>query len=124
MYAIRSYYEKKFTYGIDGGAYFSGDKGFSSRKSVEIELGYRPFETLQIEISPEYAVSDSRLQYVTQQENNGGTRYIMGSIDRKTLSMSIRLNYNITPDLTIQFWGQPFIATGDYTDFKYVTDST
>ena len=70
--------------------------------------------TLQIEVSPEYAVSDNRLQYVTQQEYNGGTRYIMGSIDRKTLSMSIRLNYNITPDLTIQFWGQPFIATGQY----------
>ncbi|HPF52712.1 MAG TPA: DUF5916 domain-containing protein [Draconibacterium sp.] len=115
--------QKKFTYGIDGGATFSGDKGFSSRKSAEIEIGYRPFETLQIEVSPEYAVSDNRLQYVTQQEYNGGTRYIMGSIDRKTLSMSIRLNYNITPDLTIQFWGQPFIATGQYDEFKYVTDS-
>jgi len=115
--------QKKFTYGIDGGAYSSGDKGFSSRKSAEIEFGYRPFETLQIEISPEYAVSDNRLQYVTQQDFNGQTRYIMGSIDRRTLSMSIRLNYNITPDLTIQFWGQPFIATGDYNEFKYVTDS-
>lgn len=115
--------QKKFTFGMDGGAYFSGDKGFSSRKSVELELGYRPFETLQIEVSPEYAVSDNRLQYVTTQDYNGQPRYIMGSIDRKTLSMSIRLNYNITPDLTIQFWGQPFIATGDYNAFKYVTDS-
>lgn len=115
--------QKKFTYGIDGGANFSNEKGFSSHKSFEIELGYRPFETLQIEISPEYSVSDNRLQYVTQQDYNGGTRYIMANIDRKTLSMSIRLNYNITPDLTIQFWGQPFIATGDYSQFKYVTDS-
>jgi hypothetical protein len=37
--------------------------------------------------------------------------------------MSLRINYNITPDLTIQYWGQPFIATGKYSDFKYITDS-
>lgn len=115
--------QKKFTYGMDGGANFSKEKGFSSRKSAEIQLGYRPFETLQFEISPEYSVSDNHLQYVTQESYNGGTRYIMSNIDRKTLVMSVRVNYNITPDLTIQFWGQPFIATGAYSEFKYVTDS-
>ena len=51
------------------------------------------------------------------------TRYIFANIKQKTLNMSLRINYNITPDLTIQFWGQPFIATGDYSDFKYITDS-
>ena len=115
--------QKKFTYGADGGAFWSNDKGFSSRKSAEVEFGYRPFETLQMEISPAYSVSDNRLQYVTQRAYNGDTRYIMSKIDRKTVVMSFRLNYNITPDLTIQFWGQPFIATGEYSEFKYVTDS-
>ena len=37
--------------------------------------------------------------------------------------MSVRINYNITPDLTIQYWGQPFIATGKYSEYKYITDS-
>jgi hypothetical protein len=37
--------------------------------------------------------------------------------------MSVRVNYNITPDLTIQYWGQPFIATGEYAEFKHITDS-
>jgi hypothetical protein len=47
----------------------------------------------------------------------------MARIERNTLNMSIRINYNITPDLTIQYWGQPFIATGEYTEFKYITNS-
>ena len=36
--------------------------------------------------------------------------------------MSLRLNYNITPDLTIQYWGQPFLAAMDYSEYKMVTD--
>ena len=34
--------------------------------------------------------------------------------------MSLRFNYNITPDLTIQYWGQPFFASMAYRDYKLV----
>lgn len=115
--------QKKFTYGIDGGIRTSNEKGFSSRKSFEIEFGYRPVKAMQIEISPEYGISDYQLQYITQQDYLNDKRYVMGTIKRKTFSTSIRINYNITPDLTVQFWGQPFIATGDYDAFKYITNS-
>ena len=78
---------------------------------------------MQIEISPEYGVSKNKLQYITQRDFQDSKRYIMGSIQRKTFSTSVRINYNITPDLTIQFWGQPFIATGAYDEFKRITNS-
>jgi hypothetical protein len=115
--------QKKLTYGIDGGVSFSNEKGYNSSKSFEAEIGYRPFEAFQIEISPEFGVSDNKLQYVTQQDYLGDKRYIMSTINRKTFATSIRLNYSVTPDFTIQFWGQPFIATGDYHNYKYVTNS-
>lgn len=115
--------QKKFTYGVDGGMSWSNDKNYNSRKSFEVEFGYRPMEALQIEIAPEFMVNDNILQYVTQEDYRNDTRYIMSTIHRKTFATSIRLNYSITPDLTIQFWGQPFVATGDYHDFKYITDS-
>nr|WP_321356555.1 DUF5916 domain-containing protein [uncultured Draconibacterium sp.] len=115
--------QKKFTYGADGGMNWSNKNGYYSSKSFEVEFGYRPVKAMQIEISPEYGVSDNQLQYITQQDHMNDKRYIMGSIQRKTFSTSIRINYNITPDLTVQFWGQPFIATGDYDAFKYITNS-
>ena len=49
-------------------------------------------------------------------------KYIFASIDRKTISTSFRVNLNLSPDLTLQYWGQPFIATGTYYDHKYITD--
>lgn len=115
--------QKQLTFGIDGGMSWSNEKDFASRKSIEFEVGYRPFQAMQIEIAPEYIVSDDKLQYVTQNDYLDGKQYTMSQIHRKTLNMSIRINYSITPDLTIQYWGQPFIASGDYSDYKYITDS-
>ncbi len=38
------------------------------------------------------------------------------------LSADIRINVSITPDLTIQYWGQPFVFSGDYSEFKRLSD--
>ena len=65
------------------------------------------------------------MQYVTETSVTSGVytpRYIFGSIDQKILSLSLRIDYSITPDLTIQYWGQPFFGSGLYTDYKYITD--
>jgi hypothetical protein len=82
----------------------------------------RPLNTLSITLLPSYAHNLHELQYVAQRDMNDDPRYIFGKIDQKVLSMSIRINFNITPDLTIQYWGQPFTASGEYTDFKMITD--
>jgi hypothetical protein len=67
------------------------------------------------------------MQYVTTASVIDGVdapRYIFGFIDQKILSLSFRIDYNITPDLTIQYWGQPFFGSGDYKEFKYITDQS
>ena len=38
------------------------------------------------------------------------------------MSASLRLNYTINPDLTIQYYGQPFISRGRYNNFNYITN--
>jgi hypothetical protein len=57
---------------------------------------------------------------VTQTDYNGNDRYIFASIDQKTISTSFRVNLNLSPNLTFQYWGQPFVATGKYYDYKYI----
>jgi hypothetical protein len=53
---------------------------------------------------------------------NGGIRTIVGQVRQKTLRFTGRLNYNITPDLTLQYYGQPFITRPLYSNFAYVSD--
>ncbi len=85
------------------------------------DLTIRPSNSLNISFEPEFSMRQSNLQYITEKSLNGEARYIFGSIDQHVLSLSLRLNYTITPDLTIQYWGQPFIASGDYSVFKMIT---
>jgi len=71
---------------------------------------------------PGFNPSFTELQYVTEKNIGGSDKYIFASIDRKTISASFRINVNLSPDLTLQYWGQPFIASGKYYDHKYILD--
>ncbi|MBF8300614.1 MAG: hypothetical protein HW394_984, partial [Acidobacteria bacterium] len=57
-------------------------------------------------------------QYVTTLAGGGpatfGRRYIFAHVDRSTYSTQFRLNYTFKPDLTLDFYGEPFAASGRY----------
>lgn len=93
---------------------------------LSFELEYRPFNALTLNIEPAWSRTVNMLQYVTLRYHQGiinqPERYIFGSIDQKIYSISIRTDFNITPDLTIQYWGQPFFGSGNYSGFKRITD--
>jgi len=94
-----------------------------SRYYIEAGFRYQPMDALRISIFPEYSINNDNLQYINNIDTNNGVRYLNGEIEQRTLSMSIRLNYNINPNLTVQYWGQPFISRGRYSNFKHVTNA-
>ncbi len=99
------------------------EKNSKQMFDMGISLGYRPSKSLKITLSPSFNSNNDELQYVTQQDYSNKTDYIFARIHQKTLSASLRINYIITPNLSIQYWGQPFFASGKYTEFKRITDS-
>jgi len=121
MLSISTNSRKKLAFEVDGFMHL-GREEYSSRYGLEFEITYKPFSNLSLSLDPELSVNNKQLQYVSSQQPGDQDRYIFGSIDQKTLSMSLRLDLVLTPEMTIQFWGQPFIASGDYSEFKYITD--
>ena len=115
--------QKKLTFLVNGGTSFSEARDYSSGYNLSLNIGYRPFKTLRLDITPGMYLSEAELQYVSQKNYNNDVRYIFGHINQNTVNMSFRVNFSLTPDLSIQFWGQPFIATGEYRDYKYITNS-
>jgi hypothetical protein len=47
-----------------------------------------------------------------------GTHYVFGRLEQQTSSITIRVNYTMTPTLSLQLYGQPFVSTGLYGDYK------
>jgi len=87
-----------------------------------LRLQYQPFDAFNISAAIEYEENPNRTQYVDELGFNGTPRYITANIDQRTFSTSLRFNYSINPNLSIQFYGQPFISRGTYTDFNFVNN--
>jgi Domain of unknown function (DUF5916)/Carbohydrate family 9 binding domain-like len=112
---------KKLVFNVFANA-TAGFENSSNNVYAEVDISYKPTNYLVFTLSPSYNTSYSELQYVEQASYNGMPRYIFGSIDQKTISTSFRANLNLSPNLTLQYWGQPFVATGKYYNYKYITN--
>jgi hypothetical protein len=91
--------------------------------NYSIWIGIQPTNAFNFSIRPAYNRNERQIQYVTDLDFQDNTRYVAGTVDQRTFSTTLRLNYSITPNLTLQYYGQPFISRGRYKDFKYITNS-
>ena len=78
---------------------------FSTRATVSINLGYT-------------ARTDDAQWYGNFVDGGGATHYAFAHLEQTTVSTSLRLNYTATPTLTFEFYGQPFISHGTYSDIR------
>jgi Domain of unknown function (DUF5916)/Carbohydrate family 9 binding domain-like len=86
-------------------------------------LSYRPTTALRMTLLPEYRVAREFAQYVTTVSDSTatatfGNRYVFGTLEQRTLNIGIRTEWTVNARLSFQLYLQPFIASGDYHDFK------
>ncbi len=113
---------KKFFGGIDMFNAWGFDKTVRVN-DVGLFLRAQPLDAMSISFSTGYnRFWRKQDQWVTEVNYNGETRTIVSAVEQNTLRFTLRFNYNITPDLTVQYYGQPFITRPKYQDFGYVTD--
>lgn len=84
-------------------------------------ISYKPADKINFSFDPSYSKRFDELQYIDQVDYDNEKRYVFSSIDQYVINFSFRINYTITPSLTIQYWGQPFMASGEFYDYKYIT---
>jgi hypothetical protein len=90
---------------------------------ISLSLYFQPLNALNISLSSGYTYYWRRQdQFVSSATYNNTTRTIVGEVKQNTLRFTGRISYNITPDLTLQYYGQPFITRPLYNHFAYVSD--
>jgi len=97
------------------------DEGDTHSHEVGLQSTFRPMNAISLRVNPFYSLNYDELQYVEPAEFNGEPRYLFGRINQRTLGVTLRLDYSITPDLTVQFYGQPFVSAGKYSQLKRIT---
>ncbi|MDE0684708.1 MAG: DUF5916 domain-containing protein [Candidatus Poribacteria bacterium] len=89
---------------------------------VDVNLRIRPASNIEFSIGPSYAyqVKDAQWVELIEENINGKIKnhYVYGELTTRTLDFTTRANISFTPTLSLQFYVQPFITIGDYTNFK------
>lgn len=74
-----------------------------------------------------YAWNKDDLQYVntisSSSEWDDKTAYIMGRMKQKTYGLTLNMQVNVTPDISIQYYGSPFTSVAKYDNFKLAADT-
>jgi hypothetical protein len=85
------------------------------------EFSVRPGSRWQFSIAPSYRRQVDTQQYVTTRGDGrpetNGRRYVFANIDRSTWATAFRLNFTFKPDLNLDFYAEPFAASGQYRQF-------
>jgi hypothetical protein len=112
---------KKFYFNF-GHWFQNGDFSSSFARSYWFGFTYRPFNSMTFSMYPSFDENRDKLQYIGSETLDDEIRYLFAEIDQGTVGITFRLNLNITPDLSIQYYGQPFVSAGKYNHLKRITD--
>jgi len=100
-----------------------GNKQYTSH-TAWMELDYRPVPNLGLMGKIDYSYRKIGMEYTGQQIVGAGEKvYLMSAIRQNVTGFTLRADYSITPDLSIQFYGNPFISSGKYYEFKQATNT-
>lgn len=86
-------------------------------------ISYKVTNALKLNSYLSYNVARELLHYVGKESMIGGTRYLLAQLDRKTLGITFRIDFALTPELIIQYYGSPYLSVGDYSHFKYISNA-
>ncbi len=116
-----------YYYGSDGrkdvsfnyNGYHEADGEGTTRHNIAPHVTWRPTTASSISTGFRYGINNDDAQWVTNQEiAEQSTRYIFGRLKQRTAAFTFRVNYTLTPDLSIQTYAEPFVSAGQYSNYK------
>lgn len=113
---------RKKVYFSLGGYTSQGDEGNEDYREGWFSLTCRANHAARVSLNPSFSRNRPRMQYVATESFDGDDRYLFASLDQKTVSVTFRIDYCVTPNLTVQYYGSPFVSSGEYTEFKRIVE--
>ncbi len=100
------------------------DEHGTTGRSLELEpsLSLRPSSHTTLSIAPSWSRNRQPAQYVASPATQTGTEYVVGHLRQRTAALTLRLSHAFSPGLSLDLYGQPFLSSGLYRDFRTVVD--
>jgi hypothetical protein len=109
---------------ISGGMWvnlYYADEGRTTSDSWSPYVNIRASSRFTVNLGAGLSHNHDNTQWFGNFTTNGVTHYSFAHLDQLSRSSSIRINYTHTPNLTFEFYGEPFTTTGTYTNVREVS---
>lgn len=121
---VSSDQRKKLSIGMSGSTGGSQESGVNWL-NLNSQFTWRPADFLSIRFSTQFnEMRDTWANWSdyepVEDQQTGEKHYVMSELNRNTLSTTIRLDLTLSPTLSVQYYGSPFMTAGTYNNDKLV----
>ena len=98
---------------------------FNGSRYVELipSITFRPSSAVSMQFGPRWSSNKDDAQWIENLDEDGPSpHYVFGRLSQKTVAITMRVNYTITPTLSLQLYGEPFVSAGHYENYKELVD--
>lgn len=82
----------------------------------------RPVSSVSAEVGISQGRGTDDAQWVANVTDPQAPHYVLGRLRQTTTALTLRLSYTLTPNLSVQLYGQPFASAGHYENYKELID--
>ena len=99
-------------------SYLESDRQGTTRMNIGPSVTWRPTSATSVSTGFRYNINNDDAQWVANEGTGSGTRYVFGRLEQRTTAFTFRVNYTLTPQLSIQTYAEPFVSAGQYSNYK------
>jgi hypothetical protein len=104
------------------GSYFHSAFGTNERV-LNATVDLKPSSSVQLSLGPRLYLLRSPANWIQNVDDATASatyahRYVFGELDQTEASMTVRVNWILTPNVSLQVYAQPLVSVGDYYRFK------
>ena len=99
--------------------YVTGDAAHSHSLDFGPEVDFKVASRFNASVASHFSRTHNDVQwYGNFNDSAGVTHYTFAHLAQTTVSVTVRLNFTFTPDVSLQVYAQPFISKGAYSNVR------
>jgi hypothetical protein len=103
--------------------YFRGAGGRNHSWNLGPEISYKVLGRFSSGLSLNWSHNVADNQFYGKFTDGEGQHYTFAHLDQHTTSLTARLNYTFTPDISLQTYLQPFVSKGTYSNVRQLSST-
>ncbi len=95
-------------------------EGHTWSTGAELAFYFRVASNVSASLGQSYQFLHDDWSYVSEEYALGAPQYVMARLVQHTCGLTGRMNWTLTPDLSLQAYASPFLSAGLYSDYRRV----